>query len=90
MHATRQQLASMQGVIHTAADAENWLSGLLDRLQRRFEGLVNAEYDVAAGDHDNKPLHVAPRVDEMLTEYKDKVMTLNNHRKLSMYPCSSA
>lgn len=90
MHATRQQLESMQGVIHTAADAENWLSGLLDRLQRRFEGLVNAEYDVASGDHGNKRLHVAPRVHEMLIEYKDKVMARNHHKRLSMYSCSSA
>lgn len=79
----------MQGVVHTAADAENWLSVLLDRLQRRFEGLVNAEYDVAAGDHDNMELHVSPRVDERLKCYKQQVKATQNS-KLSTHSCNSA
>lgn len=73
MLSTKQELESMQGVISTPVEAENMLSALLDKLQRRFEGLVSAEYDVAAGDHENKSIHVAPRVDEMLKDYKDQV-----------------
>lgn len=70
--ATRQELDSMQGVIQTPVDAENLLSGLLDKMHRRFEGLVKGDY--AVGDHDLQRIHVAPRVHKMLQEYQDQVI----------------
>ena len=71
---TRQELESMQGVISTPVEAENMLSDLLDKLQRRFEGLVNAEYGLAAGDRDKTSIHVSARVHEMMTAYKNEVI----------------
>ena len=70
--ATKQELESTQGVIQAPADAENVLSGLLDKMHRRFEGLVKGDY--AVGDHDLKRIHVAPRVHKMLETYKDQVI----------------
>ena len=74
MLATKQELESMQGGISTPLGAENMLSGLLDKLHRRFEKLVNTDYDVAAGDDEKKEMHVAPRVNKMLEVYKQQVI----------------
>lgn len=70
---TRQELESMHGVISTPVEAENMLSDLLDKLQRKFEALVNAEYGLAAGDRE-KRIHVSARVHEMMEDYKNKVI----------------
>lgn len=67
------RLHKMQGVISTDGEAEKCLSGLLEKLHRRVNGLVHAAPEVSAGDHKAKELHIAPRVDEMFCNYQDKV-----------------
>ncbi len=64
-------MRKMQGVISTEAEAENCLSGLLERMHRRVTGLVQAAPEVA--DHRVKELHVAPRVYAMLENYNSEV-----------------
>lgn len=87
---TRQELERMQGVISTPVEAENMLSDLLDKLQRRFEGLVNAEYGLAAGDREKRRIHVSARVHEMMKDYKNKVIQHICMAHDHQHPCNQS
>lgn len=93
LQAAEGRLHKMQGVISTDAEAEKCLSGLLERMHRRLVGLVNAApefFEVSAGDHKVKELHIAPRVHEMLESDMDEVSSTTGSRRLSfvenLYP----
>ena len=81
------QLVEMQGVISTEAEAEQCLSGLLERMHRRVVGLVHAAPEVAAGDHKAKELHIAPRVNEMFANYQEQVPSAVSPSVLYMLRC---
>lgn len=84
---TRQELESMQGVISTLVEAENMLSDLLDKLQRRFEGLINAEYGV---DREKRSIHVSARVHEMMKDYKNEVIQHICMAHDHQHPCNQS
>lgn len=79
LHAAELQLQKLQGIISTDMEAEACLSSLLDRLHRRFVGLVHAKPEVSAGDHKAKELHIAPRVNEMFVGYMDEVASCSTY-----------
>ena len=78
LYAEQGRMHKMQGVISTDVEAENCLSGMLEKFHGRLFGLVSAA-PVTAMDRKARELHVAPRVNDMLENYKDEVCAWSVH-----------